>query len=91
MACTGEVTRLKEKLAKKELLLAAYEASELAFAENVEIKQYRFNSGMATQMVMRQDPDKIAARIYQLEREIESIRAELCGFGIVYQNLRRLN
>ena len=90
MTCSDEVTRLKDKLARKEILLAAYEAAELAFADNVEIKQYRFNSGLATQMVLRQDPDKIAARIYQLEREIESIRAELCGTGLVTQNLRRL-
>jgi len=90
MACSDEVSRLQAKLLKKEALLAAYEAAELAFAENAEIKKYTFDTGLARQTVERISPQALGDRIYQLERDIESIRAELCGTGLVAQNLRRL-
>lgn len=88
MSCARDITALKAKLVLKEAQLLAFNTAYTDSITNIEIKKYTFDSGIGRQTVERRSPKEIADAIYTLEREIESIRAELCGFGLVQLNYR---
>jgi len=88
MSCVRDITALKAKLATKEAQLTALNTAYTASITNIEIKKYTFDSGVGRQSVERRSPKEIGDAIYTLEREIESIKAELGGYGLVNHNYR---
>ena len=85
-----DTTDIQAKIDKKKLLLAAYEAAELAFVENSAIKRYVFDSGMGRQSVERRSPKEMHEVIYGLEREIEYLETKLVGRGLINGNYRNV-
>jgi len=90
MSCVRDITALKTKLALKEAQLVKLNAAYGASIDNTEITKYTFDSGIGRQTVERRSPKEFQDAIYRLEREIETIKAELGGYGLVQTNLRRV-